>query len=181
MKYFRSTKKQLSIFAILSFFLSGSVFADFNPQVKWSKPILIKKEEGFSVYEVGKVSNLLDMSDSENTARLALSGPIFTFNTYTFSGDQVDWYFRYGSTVKHSIFSCNVSPKTISVFARWNVQGAESWNYTWNTTFEAGKCYYFNSNRVYSYKDYYSFVGAVYAKGYSANFMNTDSSKFIIY
>lgn len=181
MKYFDSTKKQLNVLIALSFLVSANVLAESSPQIKWSKPVLIKKEGQFSVYEVGKISNLSDVSNAENTARLSLNGPIFTFNAYTFSGDQVDWYFRYGSTVRHSIFSCNVSPKTISVFARWNVQGAESWNHTWNTTVEAGKCYYFNSDKIYNYKDYYSFVGAVYAKGRSANFMNTDSSKFIIY
>lgn len=177
MKYIGPIKKQLGMFAILSLFISGGVFADSSPQIKWSKPILVKKEGSFSVYEVGEVSNLTD----KTTPRLSPAGSLFTFNAYTFSGEDIDWYFRYGSTVRHSILSCNVSPKTISVFAVWSVQGAESWNYTWKTTFDAGKCYYFNKDKVYQYKDYYSFVGAVYAKGSSPVFMNTDSSKFVIY
>lgn len=165
------------MFTVLSLFISANALADSNPQIKWSKPILIKKEGQFSVYEIGKV----DIKSTTNTERLSLRGPIFTFNVYTFSGNDIDWRYRYGSTVKHSIFSCNVSPKTVSVFARWNVQGAQSWNDTWQTTVEAGKCYSFYTNRVYQYTDYYSFVGAVYAKGYSPHFLNTDSSKFEIY
>lgn len=171
--------KQANKVLMLAVFMSECVLADFNPQIKWSKPILLKKEAGVSIYEVGEVSNLIDTN--ENKARFSISGPIFTFNAYTFSGDQSDWYFRYGSLIKHSIFSCNISPKTISVFSVWNIQGAESWNHTWKTTFEANKCYYFSMNKIYQYTGYYSFVGAVYAKGYSSNFSNTDSSKFVIY